>query len=100
MPLIGQTLSSIAGLGMLVCFILLIVKMFQRGQAVMAIVCIVLFFCCLLGHFIAFIYGWVKYREWNISNLMIIWSICIVIWLIGGALAPPDFSQLSKLGGQ
>jgi hypothetical protein len=97
MTLAGNILSSIAALGMLVCYILVLVQMFQHGKAGIAIVCLITLLCCGGGGLIAFIYGWVKHREWSITNLMTVWTVCLVLWIIGGALAPPDLSQLTKL---
>ncbi len=99
MPIIGQILSSIAYIGMLVCFILVLVQMFQRKEATMGIVCIVLFFCCGLGTFVAFIYGWIKNREWQITNIMYAWTGCWILGVIGYALYPIDVSQFTKLPG-
>ena len=42
MPMLGLALALIAGLGSLVCFILVVMQMFQRGQTTLGIVCIVL----------------------------------------------------------
>jgi hypothetical protein len=66
MGVLGQILCILAGLGSLVCFILVLVQMFQRGQTTLGIVCIVLVFCGI-GGLIAFIYGWMKHREWGIT---------------------------------
>lgn len=79
-----QGLQGLAGLASLVCFILVIVAMFQNNQATMGILCLVLLLC-LVGGLVAFVYGWMKSSEWNIKNIMIIWTIAIVIGLLGGA---------------
>jgi len=94
MPIIGQALQSIAGIASLVCFILVIVQMFKHDKTGMGIACIVLFFCCGIGGLITFIYGWVKSREWQITNIMIVWTICVIITAIGSALSPPDLTAL------
>jgi hypothetical protein len=97
MDALGQALSGIAGLGSLVCFILVLIQMFQRGQTGLGIACIVLLFCCGIGGLIAFIYGWVKHREWGITNLMMIWSGCVIVGIIGGIMHPVDFTQFQRL---
>jgi hypothetical protein len=91
---IGQILLGIAGLGELVCFILLLVQMFQRRETTMAIVCIVLVFCCGIGGLLCFIYGWIKHRDWRITNIMYVWTACVVLSIIGGALSPSSFTKL------
>ena len=89
MGVLGQILYGIGGLGTLICFILVLVQMFQRGQTILAVVCIVLFFCGI-GAIIAFIYGWIKHREWGITNIMYAWTGCWVLAIFGVAsFSPP-----------
>src|SRR5438105_415539 len=95
MGVIGQILGGIGGLGGLVCFILILVYMFQRDNSSLAIVCIVLFCCFGIGYLIAFIYGWIKNKDWGITTLMVIWTVCWVLSIIGGALSPPDLAHFT-----
>jgi hypothetical protein len=44
---LAYALSGIAGLGGLVCFILVLVQIFQRGETTLGIVLLVL--CCCFG---------------------------------------------------
>jgi hypothetical protein len=75
-----NAISWILGLVVLVCFILVIVKMFQNGDTTWGIISLVGLLCfCLPGFLIAFIRGWMKSREWNISTIMILWTVA---WLI------------------
>ena len=92
----GLTLGFVAGVGSLVCFILVLVKMFQNGQTGLGIVCIVLTFCCGIGPLIAFIYGWVKAGEWRITNLMTIWTVFFVLSILSGVLNPAPFLRLRE----
>jgi hypothetical protein len=96
MGVLGQVLSSVGGLGILVCFILVLVQMFKRGQTGLGIACIVLICCGGIGFLVAFIYGWVKNREWGITNIMFAWTAFWVMAVIGAALNPVDFSQLQQ----
>jgi|GEM_PF-1330791 len=75
-------IAFLVGLASLVCFVLVLIQMFQRGQTGLGIACIVLLFVCGIGGLIAFIYGWVKAREWNIQNIMIAWTVCVLIQLV------------------
>ena len=93
MDVLGQALSAVAGLGSLICFILVVIQMFQRGHTGLAITCIVLAFCCWIGGFIAFIYGWVKHREWGLTNVMAVWTGCWIASAVGFGLHPIDFRQ-------
>ncbi|HLN31286.1 MAG TPA: hypothetical protein VK395_26330 [Gemmataceae bacterium] len=78
----GFLLSAVAGLvsiASLVCFILVLIKMFQNGQTVLGIVCIIF---CLIGILVAFIMGWVNVAKWNIKNVMLVWTGCIVVNIV------------------
>lgn len=70
-------LSAVLGVGQLACFVMVIVKMFQKGEKTVAIVSLVLILCGI-GFLVAFVYGWIKSGEWGITNLMIVWSVLIV----------------------
>ena len=96
MQTIGMVLGTVAGLGSLVCFVLVLVQMFQRGHTGLGITCIVLLFCCGIGALIAFIYGWINHREWGITTIMLIWTVCIGLNIVGNVMAPPDFSQFQQ----
>ena len=85
MPVLGMVLQYAGGIGFLICFILVLIQMFQRGQATLGIVCAVLALCGI-GFLIAFVYGWVKHREWGITNIMIAWTCCWIVSIIGGAI--------------
>ncbi len=74
-------IASLAGLASLVCFVLVLIQMFQHGQTGLGIACILLLFCGI-GVLITFIYGWAKAREWNIRNVMIVWTVCVLINLV------------------
>ena len=86
MGVLGYVRAAIGGLGSLVCFILVLIQMFQRGQTTLGVVCIVLIFCFGIGGLIAFIYGWMKHREWGITNVMYAWTGCIALSILGNAL--------------
>ncbi len=64
-------------IGNLVCFILVLIKMFQSGETAMGIVCIVTIFCGL-GGLIAFILGWINVAKWRIQQVMMIWTGCVI----------------------
>jgi hypothetical protein len=92
---VNDTLASVVvGLAFLVnfiCFILVLIQMFQHGAKGMAIACIVLSLCCGLGSLVAFVYGWMKARQWNISNLMTVWTIAVVIQVVAGSINPAPY---------
>jgi hypothetical protein len=81
-------LSGIAGL---VCFILVLIKMFQDNQTGLGVACIILVFCGGIGGLIAYIVGWINAKRWGITNVMIIWTVCWVIEI--GAYIPIFFAM-------
>ena len=80
MAIIGYVLY----IPVVICWILVLIKMFQNGQTGLGILSI---FCGI----VAFIYGWVKVNEWNLKTVMIVWTACwalsIVLVVAGGAAA-------------
>jgi hypothetical protein len=89
---VGLTIvGGISGLISLVCFVLVVIKIFQSGQTGLGIACILLLFCCGIGGLVAFIVGWMNAERWNIKNVMIIWTICFVVNIITGIMNPAPF---------
>jgi len=75
-------LSWILSLGSLICFILILIKMFTTDDAFLAIVCIVTLFCGGIGYLIAFVMGWIKSSSYDAEGVMLVWTGCFV----GGVL--------------
>jgi hypothetical protein len=73
-------LAVLAGIGSFVCWIMVLIKLFQNGQVAMGIVSI---FCGI----VAFVLGWMNATAWNIKNVMLIWTACLAIGIIGQVLA-------------
>jgi hypothetical protein len=84
MATIGSLLSIAAGLGSLVCWIIVLIRMFKSAGVLQGIIGII----CAIW---AFIWGWMNVGPQNLRNVMLIWSVCIVISLLG--------SGLSSMGG-
>jgi hypothetical protein len=82
--------GAVCGLGSLVCFILILVKMFQKDETTMGIVCIVTIFVCGIGPLIAFVMGWINAAKWQVQQIMVIWTGCFigsaVLYFIGAAI--------------
>ena len=85
---LAATLVWIASPASLICFILALIQMFQRGDTGIGIACIALTLCCGLGGLITFVYGWFKARQWNIVNLMTLWTIAFAIDVLAVVLNP------------
>lgn len=69
-----QTLASLVGLGSLVCFVIVVIKLFQQKGALHGILGIL---CALY----TFIWGWQNAGSLNIKNIMMIWTALIVVGL-------------------
>ena len=78
----AYVLAVVVGIVSLVCFILVLVEMFRREQTGLAIACIVLALCSGIGTLIAFVYGWIKAREWSLQKVMLSWTVCFVVQLV------------------
>ena len=72
----------VIGLVQVACLIMVIVKMFQKGETGMGIACAVLSACTGIGAVIAFVYRWVKSSEWDLKRVMVTWTACIVLNIV------------------
>lgn len=86
MGALAYGLLTVSGIGGLVCFILVLVQMFKREQTGLAIVCIVLALCSGIGSLIAFVYGWIKATEWELKNVMLAWTLMLVLQVVGAGI--------------
>ncbi len=82
MEMLLTLLGWVLGIGSLICFILVLIQMFKRGQTGLGIACIVLLFCCGIGLLIAFVYGWINAKAWGIQNIMLAWTGCFVVGIL------------------
>ena len=71
----ATSISSIIGLGALVCWIMVLIRMFKSGvlTGILGLVC---------GLY-AFIWGWLHSGE-GLRNVMIIWTILIIAAVVSG----------------
>lgn len=70
-----QILASLVGLGSLVCFIMVLIKLFQQKGALHGIL-------GLLCGIYTFIWGWIESGRLGIQKLMMIWTGLIVVSII------------------
>jgi hypothetical protein len=94
METLGLILSVICSIVSLVCYVLVLIQMFQRGKTGLAIACIVLLCVCGIGGLIAFIYGWMKSSEWGLKNIMLAWTAAIILNIVGNVLNPGQFQNI------
>jgi hypothetical protein len=88
---IGLLLSALAGIVSLVCLIMVVVAIFQHGETTFGIVSLLLLLVCGIGGLMLFVYGWMRSSEWGLKNIMIIWSIAILVEIAGVSLNPAPF---------
>lgn len=78
-----EALAGIAGLGSIVCAILTLIKIFQDKEKNGVLHGILGIIFCLW----AFIWGWINSGRYGNQKVMIIWTICIVIYFVAGGAA-------------
>ena len=69
-------LGMIAGLGCLICFIIVLIKQFQNAGAVHGIIGII---TCGIW---TFIWGWMNAGKLNIKNIMMILTLLFIVAII------------------
>lgn len=79
MEAIGLAMLAVGGIGSLVCWIMVLIKMFQNEKPLLGILGI---FCGLW----TFIWGWMKSSTLGTKKLMLIWSACFVMSIIGNII--------------
>lgn len=65
-----------------VCFVLVVVKMFQHKDSAVGVLTIVAYFLMGIGQFTALIFGWMKVVDWNSKRLMIVYTLTLMFGLI------------------
>jgi hypothetical protein len=68
-------LGLILWLGCLICFIMVLIKLFQENGVLHGILGLI---CGLY----TFIWGWINANRLNIRNIMIIWTLLIIVSII------------------
>ena len=76
----------------LLCFVLVLVAIYQNGSPTFAIVCAASSLL-VAGFLLAFIYGWIKSPEWGITKIMLLWTIVFLVGLICYYIAPLPFTR-------
>ena len=79
MLIIGIILLAIGSLGSLVCWIMVLIKMFQNEKPLIGILGIL----CGLW---AFIWGWMKSSTLGLKKIMMLWSVCIGLSIVGNII--------------
>ena len=93
MTIIGYLLAGVAGLGSLVCWVMVLIKMFQNEKPLIGILGVL----CSLW---AFIWGWMNGTKHGLKKIMMIWTACIVVLLIGQGIAMAGMKAAIEQGIQ
>ena len=75
-------LALVCSIASLICFIIVLIKQFQQGSVVHGIIGII---TCGIW---TLIWGWMNAGRLNIKNIMMIWTllivVCIILNVLGG----------------
>jgi hypothetical protein len=80
-------LSWLATLGSVVCWVMVLIKMFPAEGPLKGILAII---CGLY----AFIWGWINAGRFNLKPIMLGWTVCILVSMLTGGLSV--FSAFSQ----
>lgn len=68
-------LMACVGIGSLICFIIVLIKLFQNEGALKGILGII---CGLY----TFVWGWINADKLGIKNIMLIWTLLIIVSIV------------------
>jgi len=77
-----QALALICNLGSLICFIIVVIKLFKEKGVLHGILGII---CSLY----TFVWGWIESGRLGIKNIMLAWTVLIIGSVAFGVLARP-----------
>ena len=89
MMAVGYILLVGAGIGSLICWIMTLILMFKNEKPLIGILGVL----CALW---AFIWGWMNSTKLNHKKIMLIWSLCIVVSIIGNVIATAGMISKSR----
>ena len=73
-------LALLALIGCVICWILVLIKIFQNDGALKGVLGLI---CSLF----AFIWGWMNAGRLNIKNIMMAWTVLLIIYAILAAMS-------------
>ena len=79
---IAQLVSSLAAIGVFICWLWVLIKIFRDNHVGLGIFCIVTTFICGFGLLITFVYGWARHNDLGITPVMIAWSVLMGVGLL------------------
>jgi predicted acyltransferase len=92
--ILGNILTTVAGLALFVCLIMVLIKMFKTQESpLMGILGII---TCGLW---AFIWGWMNAGKYNLTKIMLIWTTSYVLIGVGVGLVFKAGLEMAKEQG-
>ena len=76
---LGIIILAVGAIGSLICWIMVLIKMFQNEKPLIGILGIL----CSLW---ACIWGWMKSSTLGLKKIMMIWSVCVVLTVVGNLM--------------
>lgn len=83
-------LALLALIGCVICWIIVLIKIFQNDGALKGILGLI---CSLF----AFIWGWIHANRLGVKNIMMIWTVLLIVYFILGWLSG-GFSYSYNMG--
>lgn len=80
----------LASIGSLVCFIIVLIQLFKAKGALHGIL-------GLICGIYTFIWGWINAKRLNITNIMLIWTVCLIGSMATGMFAGAEMSRQMQL---
>jgi len=75
------SLGCIAFVTAVVCKLIVVYRMFQNEEVVLAVLCVLLG-PVGIGSFLAYLFGWLGFREYECFNVMLTWTIAMPIFVV------------------
>jgi hypothetical protein len=82
-------ISWLATIVSLICWIMVLIKMFSAEGALKGILAII---CGLY----AFVWGWINASKFNLRNVMIAWTIAIIVSIVMNVMGYPIYSPTPR----
>jgi hypothetical protein len=79
-------ISWLAAVVSLICWIMVLIKLFPAEGALKGILAII---CGLY----AFVWGWINASRFNLRNIMVVWTIAIIVSIAMSFMGAPIYSR-------
>ncbi|MDP0492470.1 MAG: hypothetical protein Q7Q71_15595 [Verrucomicrobiota bacterium JB023] len=86
---LGAWIMVAAGLGSLGCSLIVLFAIFTREGVALGMV-------GLLCNLVAFVWGWSKAESYGLRRVMMVWTSCLVLSLLGAGLLMPRMLRAAE----